>query len=77
MVFNREVIELSDDNNINQLCSWLLNYIQYPLEFQTKSVIENLIKKISKGNNYYVNQTLGKYYYKYEKVLFSLTYSYL
>jgi len=49
--------------------------IDYPKEFQSKTEIHKIITKLANVNNSRVDQVLGKYYLKHEKVwLFLLNY---
>jgi len=49
--------------------------IDYPKEFQSKTEIDKIITKLANVNNSRVDQVLGKYYLKHEKVwLFLLNY---
>lgn len=66
-VFDRKAIELAKDDT-KQLYSCLLTYIDIPKEYHSKIVIDDLINKLSNIKNSRVDQVLGKYYLKHEKV---------
>jgi len=67
MVFNRKAIELAKDDT-KQLYSCLMTCIDYPKELLSKSTMDNLITKLENVKNSRVDQVLGKYYLKHEKV---------
>lgn len=45
-----------------------MTYIDYPTEFHSKSVVDQVIQKLTNVKNSRVDQVLGKYYLKHEKV---------
>ncbi|XP_022179430.1 uncharacterized protein LOC111040046 isoform X1 [Myzus persicae] len=59
-------VELAKDNT-KQLYSCLLTCIDYPKELLSKSMMDNIITKLSNVENSRVDQVLGKYYLKHEK----------
>lgn len=61
-----KAIELAKDD-IKQLYSCLLTYIDYPKQLLSKPVVDNLITKLENVKNSRVDQVLGKYYLKHEK----------
>jgi hypothetical protein len=63
----RKSVELAKDDT-KQLYSCLLTCINYPKELLSKSMIDNLIAKLTKVKNSRVDEVLGKYYLKNEKV---------
>jgi len=63
--------ELANDD-VNQLNSILVTCIECPNECFSKSMIENLVLKLSSVNNSCVDKVLGLYYLKYEKVWYLL-----
>ncbi|XP_026822086.1 uncharacterized protein LOC113560423 [Rhopalosiphum maidis] len=62
----KKSVELAKDNT-KQLYSCLLTCINYPKELLSKSMIDNLIEKLTKVKNSRVDEVLGKYYLKNEK----------
>lgn len=58
-------LEAKDLKNLSYCFS---NYIYLPNKFRSKPLIDEIVEKLKKENNYYVNQVLGKYYLKVEKV---------
>lgn len=74
-IFDRLSIELANDD-VNELNSLLLTCIESPDEFFSASMIENLVTRLSKVKNSCVDQVLGFYYLKYEKVWYLLIYCY-
>lgn len=75
MVFYSKSVELAKDNT-KQLYSCLLTCIDYPKELLSKSMMDNIITKLSNVENSRVDQVLGKYYLKHEKVQYLLIYCY-
>lgn len=63
----RKSVELAKDD-IKQLYSCLLTCINYPKELLSKSMMDNLIAKLTNVKNSRVDQVLGKYYLKNERV---------
>lgn len=63
----RKAVELAKDD-IKQLYSCLLTFIDYPKHLQPKTVIDDVIQKLSNVKNTRVDQVLGKYYLKHKKV---------
>lgn len=55
-------------DDIKLLYSFLLIYVEYPKDLHSKSVVDEVIKKLKNVNNSRVDQILGKYYLKFEKV---------
>jgi len=64
---DRKSVELAKDD-IKQLYSCLLTCIDYPKELLSKSMMDNLIAKLTNVKNSRVDQVLGKYYLKNERV---------
>uniref|UniRef100_A0A2S2PAG1 Uncharacterized protein n=1 Tax=Schizaphis graminum TaxID=13262 RepID=A0A2S2PAG1_SCHGA len=62
----KKSVELAKDD-IQQLYSCLLICIEYPKELLSKSMMDNLIAKLTNVRNSCVDQVLGKYYLKHEK----------
>lgn len=62
-LFNRKAIELAKDD-IKQLYSCLMNYISYPKEFCSNTMINKIIQKLTNIKNNRIDQVLGKYYLK-------------
>jgi len=67
LVSDRKSVQLAKDGP-KQLYSCLLTCIDYPKELLSKSMMDNIIKKLENVNNSRVDQVLGKYYLKHEKV---------
>lgn len=67
LIFNRKALELAKDD-IKQIYSCLLTFIDYPKHLQPKTVIDDVIQKLSNVKNSRVDQVLGKYYLKHKKV---------
>jgi len=67
LVSDRKAIELAKDDT-KQLYSCLLTCIDYPKELLSKSMMDDIITKLANVNNSRVDQVLGKYYLKHEKV---------
>lgn len=73
MVFDRRVFELAQDD-IQHLSACLLVFVEYPTKFQSNSVMENLIQKVSNvKSDGCLNQALGLYY-KIKEVLYEVHY---
>lgn len=62
----KKSVELAKDD-IKQLYSCLLTCIDYPKELLSKSMMDNLIAKLTNVKNSRVDQVLGKYYLKNER----------
>ncbi|XP_060836483.1 uncharacterized protein LOC132919152 [Rhopalosiphum padi] len=62
----KKSVELAKDD-IQQLCSCLMICIDYPKELLSKSMMDNLIAKLTNVRKCCVDQVLGKYYLKHEK----------
>lgn len=68
MISHRRVIELAQDD-IEFLSACLLVCVEYPPKFQSSSVMDNLIQKLSNvKSNSCLDQALGLYYYKLKNV---------
>jgi len=67
LVFYRKAVELAKDDT-KQLYSCLLTCIDYPKEFLSKSMMDNIISKLENVKNSRIDQVLGKYYLKHEQV---------
>lgn len=55
-------------DDIKQLYLCSIAYMNYPKKFQSKIVVNSLIKKLTEINCNLVYPILGKYYLEYEKV---------
>lgn len=66
-LIGRKAVKLAKDD-IKQLYSCLLTFIDIPKEFHAKSVMDEIILKLTNVKNSQVDQVLGKYYLKHEKV---------
>lgn len=75
-IFDRISIEMTNDD-VNQLNSILLTCVECPHAGFSASMIDNLVTKLSSVNNSCVDQVLGLYYLKYEKVWYLLIDCYL
>jgi len=67
LVSDRKSVELAKDDT-KQLYSCLLTCIDYPKELLSKSMLDSIIAKLENVENSRVDQVLGKYYLKHEKV---------
>jgi len=67
LISDRKSVELAKDDT-KQLYSCLLTCIDYPKELLSKSMIDSIITKLENVRNSRVDQVLGKYYLKHEKV---------
>lgn len=66
-LFNRKAINLAEDK-IELLYYCLQIYIILPIEYHFKAVIDKVINKLTNVRIGQVDQVLGEYYLKYEKV---------
>lgn len=64
-VFDSKAIQLAKDD-IKKLQSCFMTCINYPLEFQSRTILDEVVKVLSSvKNNCQINQVLGKYYLKH------------
>lgn len=60
-MFYSKAIELAG-NDIKLLRSCLLNCVECPKMFHSKTILNNVIKILSGQNHSHIDQALGKYY---------------
>lgn len=65
--FNRKSVELAIDDT-KQLNLTLMTLMNYPKGLLPKSIVQNLVTKVSKYKNNCMDPILGLYYLKHEKV---------
>lgn len=66
MFVSKAIVLAKDD--LSQLYSCLMTCIDIPKKFHSKTEIDKIIEKLASVKNSRIDQVLGKYYFKYEKV---------